>query len=201
MLHCTKSVGELACIILFCCSMVLRSWYTPIYASLHQLKSSSLVFMALSLLLFVTGCTSAQEGDWARVVRVSDGDTVWVQQGNATNKIRILGIDTPELHISQSGEPTNPDCYALEAQLFAEQTLLNQDVMLETDTQTPDTDVYDRLLRHIRLADGRDYSLMAIDQGYARVYRKTESSRLSEYLRHEREVQQDQVGLWGSCHL
>ncbi len=74
--------------------------------------------MAAALLLVAAGllpggpAAAASERYSARVTRVHDGDTVWVQplNGGRYRKLRLLGIDAPE--ICQDGGQTARDALA-----------------------------------------------------------------------------------------
>ena len=70
------------------------------------------------------------------VTKVVDGDTIWVDNDGKRQKIRMIGLDTPE-----SVDPRKPvQCFALEASAQAKTILGGQSVYLETDpARTPST--------------------------------------------------------------
>lgn len=112
-----------------------------------------------------TGLLSAQAPDLARaaagpgwtVSEVIDGDTVDVVRSGRTERVRIIGIDTPE-----QGECGFDDAARALALLAAGQT-----VTLETAAQAR-RDEYDRLLSYVDLqADGTDVGLALIFDGFA----------------------------------
>jgi micrococcal nuclease len=70
----------------------------------------------------------------AKVYRVFDGDTISIKGGE---KVRLLGIDTPEI-----GEP-----FSAEAKRFTRDLVQYQTVRLEFDVRERDT--YDRLLAFV----------------------------------------------------
>lgn len=74
-----------------------------------------------------------------------DGDTIWVSIDGVDEKIRFVGINTPEL--AKDGKPA--EFMAKEAKDFTEKSLENKEVYLEKDVS--DRDKYDRLLRYIWL--------------------------------------------------
>jgi len=74
-----------------------------------------------------------------------DGDTIWVSIDGVDEKIRFVGINTPEL--AKDGNPS--EFMAKEAKDFTEKSLENKEVYLEKDVS--DRDKYDRLLRYIWL--------------------------------------------------
>ncbi len=124
------------------------------------------------------------------VLDVIDGDTLTVLIDGESRKIRIIGIDTPEVNKSE--------CYADEAKWRAEELLENTFVNLESDTTQGDIDRYERLLRFVFLQDGRNFGEVMIREGYAREYTYNKAyTYQQDYQGSERKAQQDKVGLWG----
>ncbi|MBI2932767.1 MAG: thermonuclease family protein [Planctomycetes bacterium] len=95
----------------------------------------------------------------ARVQRVTDGDTIVLEDGR---RVRYIGIDSPE---------RNDPLYE-QGKRFNESLVLNRPVYLELDVQQ--TDPYDRLLAYVyvRLEDGPELCVNAeiLRQGWARLY-------------------------------
>ncbi len=91
------------------------------------------------------------DGQLARVVAVTDGDTIKVDLGaGVIERLRYIGIDTPEtVHPSEPVEPWGPEASAANAALVA-----GREVLLERDVS--ERDRYDRLLRYVWVeqADG-----------------------------------------------
>ncbi len=81
----------------------------------------------------------------AQVIRVIDGDTIWVDIGDRKEKVRFIGINTPEL--ARDGKKAQ--FMAEEAKDFVEKTIKDKEIYLEKDLT--DRDKYDRLLRYIYL--------------------------------------------------
>lgn len=97
----------------------------------------------------------ALSGEVWIVTRVVDGDTVDVRRGSTTERVRVIGIDTPE-----RGEcGYEPAASALGA------LILNEEVAL-TPGARDDRDRYDRLLRYLDTGD-IDAGLYLIEQGLA----------------------------------
>ncbi len=121
----------------------------------------------------------------AHVVNVVDGDTVDVEffpddlQGvplEAKERIRLIGVNTPELHSDFATEKDN----ALKAKEFISTLLLNTKVELEFDTNI--RDMYGRLLAYVSLADDRLLQKELVVGGYAVATKKFPHSRLDEFL-------------------
>ena len=83
----------------------------------------------------------------ARVVRVVDGDTLVVHIGGDDERVRLIGIDTPE-----SVKPETPvECWGKEASATTAELLpKGTAVRLERDAEA--RDAYDRLLAYVRRA-------------------------------------------------
>ncbi|HSC90679.1 MAG TPA: thermonuclease family protein [Gaiellaceae bacterium] len=98
----------------------------------------------------------------ATVSRVADGDTLVVRlaDGGARERVRVLGIDTPELG----------DCGADEAAAATRSLALRRRVSLRGDSTQARRDRFGRLLAYVELPGGRDLGLELLRRGLARVY-------------------------------
>jgi micrococcal nuclease len=129
-----------------------------------------------------------------QVVKVVDGDTIDVVIGGVKDKIRIIGINTPE-----TVDPRRPvECFGKESSNFAKQTLNGKTVQLESDPTQADRDKYNRLLRFVFLNDGAvDYGKLAISEGYANEYTYEVPYKYQiVYKQTEREARTAKKGLW-----
>ncbi|MEU1981675.1 thermonuclease family protein [Nocardia sp. NPDC019395] len=136
------------------------------------------------------------EPSTATVTKVVDGDTVDVTFDNGQeDRVRILGIDTPE-----TVHPNKPvECRGPEATTFAKQELLNRRVAVMTDSTQDERDDNDRLLAYLERDDsGWIYSVEAARAGVARNYVYDEPVQLQPQIAAaEQEAQDAGVGLWG----
>lgn len=124
-----------------------------------------------------------------KVTRVIDGDTIEIEGGK---RVRLIGIDTPELN--KSGET---GCFGREAFDYADKLLKGQAVRLEKDIS--ETDRYGRLLRYIYLGDVFINDKL-VREGYARVYTYPPDVKYSEQFRQaENEARENNRGLWSAC--
>jgi len=121
---------------------------------------------AIALLLATPALTQASQAP-ATVVRVVDGDTVDVQlEGGAIERIRLIGIDTPEVV-----DPRKPvQCFGREASAHAHELLDSQGVTVELDSSQGERDIYGRLLAYVWLPDGRNFGEVMIADGFAHEY-------------------------------
>jgi micrococcal nuclease len=152
--------------------------------------------LAFALALAFTAAGYADhvsDGD-ARVVAITDGDTIRVQTADGQNyPVRFIGIDTPETRHPVRGV----ECFGSEASARTTELLFGQVVRLERETS--DTDRFDRLLRHVWLGD-QLVSTILLREGYARSYRyPPDTARSAEFETYEYEAWSESRGLWGAC--
>lgn len=138
----------------------------------------------------------AAPGILATVLRVVDGDTLDVSTDTRGRlRVRVLGIDTPEVH--RPGWSVG--CWGPEAQRFATETLTGQRITLTTDPTQDVHDRYGRSLAYVNLADGRDFGVESVRSGMARsyVYDGKPVSRYPDISSAENEARAALRGLWG----
>jgi micrococcal nuclease len=100
------------------------------------------------------------------VLKVVDGDTIWVDNNGQRLKIRMIGLDTPE-----TVDPRKPvQCFGREASAQAKTILGGQSVYLENDPSQDTIDKYGRTLAYVWTASGRMFNLDMIADGYAFEY-------------------------------
>ena len=137
------------------------------------------------------------------ISRVVDGDTFDVKYGSGDiDRIRLLGVDTPETYSKNKPDEyegiTNIECldeWGDKATTYAIDILANNPVILTSDPLTEERDYYDRLLSYIEI-EGKDFSEMLLENGYARVYTNAKISRIESYLTIEKKARINKVGLW-----
>lgn len=129
----------------------------------------------------------------AQVIRVVDGDTLRVLINNEEKTIRLIGINTPE-----TVDPRREvECFGKEASNKAKELLNDQTVILEEDETQGNTDKYDRLLRYVRLADGRNFNQVMIQEGYAYEYTYDLPYKYqAEFKQAQDNAQNAKSGLW-----
>lgn len=131
----------------------------------------------LSLLaLLLTACTLPLPGQSANIVAPSrvaalvlaviDGDTLEVQIGTQTERVRLIGIDTPETRHPTRGV----ECFGREATRRTTEFAAGAQVQLEADPSQDDRDRYRRLLRFVWLPDGQLLNEQLVAEGFAFEY-------------------------------
>ncbi len=135
------------------------------------------------------------------VTRVVDGDTLKLEDGKY---VRLLGIDTPELHESaklhrdsmrsgRSTEDIRRD--GKKAYEFTRHLAEGRRVKLEFDTER--FDKYNRLLAYVFLEDGTFLNGRIVEEGYASItHYKLNVKYANEFLRLYREARENKRGFW-----
>lgn len=130
----------------------------------------------------------------ARILSVIDGDTVDVQIDGKTERLRLIGIDTPE-----TKDPRKPvQCYGREASARTAAILSpGRSVILEADPSQGERDKYGRLLRYVWLDKSTCFNLMMIRDGYAFEYTYgTPYKYQSNFKAAQKTAETAQSGLW-----
>jgi micrococcal nuclease len=129
-----------------------------------------------------------------RVSKVVDGDTVEVSIDGRTQKVRLIGMDTPEVVDPRKAV----QCFGREASAEAKRRLSGKTVRLEYDVQVGEQDKYGRRLAYVFLPDGTNYAEGMIRDGYAKEY--TYQGQVYKYQENfnqaEEEAEQAARGLW-----
>jgi micrococcal nuclease len=133
--------------------------------------------------------------DTYSVVKVLDGDTIDVSIDGKTERLRLIGIDTPE-----TVDPRKPvQCFGIEASNKAKDMLAGKKVSLESDSTQGERDKYDRLLRYVFLEDGTNFNLMMIKEGYAHEYTFGVPYKYqSAFKQAQKDAEARNKGLWDS---
>lgn len=150
--------------------------------------------------LLAVSCAPATHSDpiptTAVVVKIVDGDTVDVRDDvRGRLRIRLLGIDTPEVHRPHY----SVGCFGPEATEFAQSTLQGRRVAIITDAGQGQFDRYGSTLAYLDKADGWDYSIEAARAGFAHayIYENHPAERYPQIAAAEQEARSAGRGLWG----
>jgi micrococcal nuclease len=148
--------------------------------------------------LLAQGATTAQSFGAAtpsfslrgNVMRVVDGDTLIARVGRKSERVRLIGIDAPEVG----------SCYASAASARARQLSLSRHVRLLGDRSQSRRDRYGRLLAYVQLPNGHDLGRELVVGGFAKVYVYARPfARLSTYRTSESAARRGRHGLWSAC--
>lgn len=130
-----------------------------------------------------------------RVAYFVDGDTIVVGMNGHEEKVRLIGVDTPETH-----KPDTPvQCYGPEAAAYTKRTIGRQPVQLQADPLSTDRDRYGRLLRYVYLPDGTNVNEKLVREGYGFYYPYFPFTKSEEFSAAERIAMAGHRGLWEHC--
>lgn len=129
----------------------------------------------------------------ATVLRVVDGDTIAVDLDGREERVRLIGINTPE-----TVDPRRPvECFGKEASDAAKALLNGQAVLLEDDRTQDSRDANGRLLRYVWLEDGRMANLEQVARGFAAEYTYEAPYKYRDLFRAAQAAARDaRLGLW-----
>ena len=132
----------------------------------------------------------------ATVVRAVDGDTIVVRIRGRTERVRLIGVDTPE-----TKKPNTPiQCYGPEASEFTKEALPpGTSVVIVRDREARDD--YGRLLGYVyRSSDGFFINLELAIRGFARPLTiAPNDAHAAEFVAATRAAEAAALGLWGAC--
>lgn len=138
---------------------------------------------------------SVPDGESALVKRTVDGDTLSVIVGEIEEKVRLLGINTPE-----TVDPRRAvECYGKEASKQIDQLVTGRRVILVPDPTNDDRDKYGRLLRYVYLEDGTFVNEWMVEHGYAFAYITYPFQFKNSFVNLERIARSNELGLWNSA--
>lgn len=130
------------------------------------------------------------------VIDVVDGDTIDVRIGLRRERVRLLGIDTPE-----TKDPRKPEqCFGRQASEHTADLLPGGTIVrLEADLEERDT--YGRLLAYVwRASDGLFVNLALIQGGFADILSIAPNTAHADEFRAAMTIARSApVGLWATC--
>jgi micrococcal nuclease len=138
----------------------------------------------------------------AAVASIVDGDTIDVLVDGREERVRLIGIDTPEIaHPSSGDRPGNPaECFGDEAKQFTA-TLLEIGAAIRLERDIVARDDYGRLLAYVhRAGDGIFVNYEIVRQGYAQPLTIAPNDRFAPlFVEAAQLAEADEAGLWSAC--
>lgn len=155
-----------------------------------------------SALLVLSSCARSGEplspGASGRVVDIVDGDTLDIRIDGRVERVRLIGIDTPET--KKTGSPV--ECFGPEATGRLSQLLPpGTEITVERDIEPRDD--YGRLLLYVfRFDDGLFVNGDLLRQGFARPLDIAPNSTYArEFRRLAGLAESGKIGLWKACSV
>lgn len=154
----------------------------------------------LALLVGCSGDQPGRPGDAveanATVTRIVDGDTIIARVDGVDERVRLIGIDTPE-----SVDPRRPVmCFGKEASDHIS-SLLPEGTPIRLERDVEARDRFDRLLAYVyRADDGLFVNLAMVADGYANQATFPPNVAHVDTLRAAvAEARAEGLGLWSAC--
>lgn len=155
---------------------------------------SVLLFIIAAVFYFVHDkypfLRTQHENERGLVTAVHDGDTVSVVINKKQEKVRLIGIDAPELGQGPWGD---------EAKRYLESILgtPGREVRIESDVEK--TDQYGRALAYVWTADNSLINLAMIKSGYAMLYTVPPNVKYAdEFRKAQVEAREKRLGIWSA---
>ena len=135
------------------------------------------LFAVLCTLIFTSLCFAEPARKPASVLKISDGDTIWVLMSRHKVKLRLLGIDTPEKFDSKKLDKDVRKCSVKKKQMkrlgvaathYAEKLMHKGD---KVEVASYGRGYYGRTLAMLYLSDGSCYNERIVKEGYACLYK------------------------------
>jgi micrococcal nuclease len=125
-----------------------------------------------------------------KVTRVVDGDTIHVRVNQKTERVRFIGIDSPEAG----------GCYSGEAKTALRRLVLGKRVKIVGDRTQARRDIYKRLLAYVALPTGVDVGRLMLQRGLAEVFETRPAfARRTSYLAASSAARGSSAGMWSAC--
>lgn len=139
--------------------------------------------------------TGPSEDGTGRVVRVVDGDTIHVDVGGRRERVRYIGVDTPET--KKPGTPVQ--CFGRRASAENERLVKGRQVRLVAGAEARDR--YGRMLAYVyRVGDGRFVNAELVRGGFAQPLTIPPNvAHADELAALARTARREGRGLWGAC--
>lgn len=158
-----------------------------------------LPFLLISLSLLITATCSDRAETYLKVTEVNDGDTVTVVTKSffgiiiKTEKVRLIGIDAPEL----AQEP-----WGRRAKNHLRKILRESDWQVKVEIDVQSRDRYGRVLAYLWTKGGEMINYKMVRDGYAMVYTVPPNVKYAEkLLEAQRLAREEGRGIWGKDGL
>lgn len=129
-----------------------------------------------------------------QVLKVVDGDTIHISYNGKDEKVRFIGLDTPE-----TKDPRKPiQCFGREATAKMTEFAENKNIRLEFDKTQGERDKYGRLLAFVYSEDNKNLAYEMIRQGYGNeyTYNSNPYKYQNEFKEAARKAREENKGLW-----
>ena len=155
------------------------------------------IFILLAVIIFIIFCFTFNYNQRLEISLISciDGDTAWFNINGKKEKVRFLGVNTPE-----SVHPNGIiEDYGKEASEYTCKLLKNaNNIYIEYDINSDRYDKYGRLLGWI-FVDNNNLSELLFSKGYAEVnYIYDNYKYIDNLCMAQKDAYEDRLGIWNN---
>ncbi len=160
-----------------------------LFAFLYDVQTSGIADLKLP----VTAPNTT--GIYYTVTKVTDGDTIHIDIDGRDEKVRLIGINTPE-----TVDPRRKvECFGKESSARMKDLVEGKIVRLEYDESQDTRDAYNRILAYVYLEDGEMVNRKMVAEGYAYEYTYMKPYRYQKEFRQLQTLARtSERGLWSS---
>lgn len=140
---------------------------------------------------FANEQTNNNEFGYYDVVRVVDGDTFVIYYNGTNEKVRLIGVDTPEsVHPNEEKNTEFGDMVSN----YSKKMLTGKKIQIEFDVEKRDK--YGRLLAYVYL-DGQMYNEVLLEKGYAKLATYPPNVKyVDEFTKIQKRARENKMGMW-----
>ena len=170
----------------------------------NKTKKMCGVIAPFALLIGLASCSSSsqllppqdRQSDLVKIAHVIDGDTVDIDIKGRTERVRLIGVNTPE-----TKHPTKPiECFGPEASAYLTQLLpKGTTVRIERDVEARDR--YGRMLLYLYLGSNDLFINLDLSaRGYGTPMSiEPNTFHRNDFVRAAAQAEAANVGLWKAC--
>lgn len=153
----------------------------------------ALAFVALLLFLVQAHADAGPKLRKARVLKVHDGDTVTLRTDHGKHKVRLIGIDAPEIGQKPWGSRARQNLIRIMKQT-------RWAVSIETDVVKEDK--YGRPLVYLWTRDRKLINEQMLKDGYAVLFTIQPNSKFADrFEKAQHQAREGKLGIWGADGL
>lgn len=127
-----------------------------------------------------------------QVVKVVDGDTFVIEKEGREQKVRLIGVDTPESVHPNANKNIEQGKIASN---YTKNLIEGKKVKIELDVET--TDKYGRILAYVYLENGQMVNEILLQEGYAKLATYPPNVKyVEQFTQIQKQARQQQKGFW-----
>jgi micrococcal nuclease len=162
-------------------------------------SSQLLTLLLFTYVLLLSGCSNdltVTAPNLAVVKHVVDGDTIDIAIGGNTERVRLIGVNTPETKHPTKGV----ECFGPEASSYTEK-LLPAGTKLRVERDVEARDKYSRLLLYVYIVKSNVFvNLDLVLKGFARpMVFEPNTAHKADFAQAATQAELHNVGLWQAC--